>query len=116
MLNGLTANGFVSGGEHVGKTTHWTAELRFSSHQPVTGDKLMTSKPSLVSVFESSDDRYTVLGPPPQKEVLGVLAKTFDGRSILRQNDSYTVRSAEEVSEWTLICPWDQSGFHYNRT
>ncbi len=73
----------------------------------------MTSKHCLVSVFESSDDRYTALGPPPQKEVLGVLAKTLDGRNILRQNDSYTDRSAEEVSKWTLILARDQSGFHY---
>ena len=71
---------------------------------------------SLVSVFESSDDRYTALGAPPQKEVLGVLAKTDDGRNILRQNDSYTERSAEEVSKWTLVSPRDRSGFHYMNT
>lgn len=71
---------------------------------------------SLASVFESSDDRYTALGAPPQSEVLGVLAKTGDGRNILRQNDSFTERSAEEVSQWTLVSPRDRSGFHYMST
>ena len=67
----------------------------------------------LMSLFESSDDRYTALGPRPDKEVLGVLAKTSDGRNILRQNDSYTEHSADEVSRWTLFSPGDRSGFHY---
>ena len=75
-----------------------------------------SKKECLMSVFDSSDDRYTALGPPPCKEVLGVLARTCDGRHILRQNDSYTERSPEEVSKWTLITPTDPSGFHYMST
>lgn len=77
----------------------------------------MTAKSeNLMSIFESSDDRYTALGPLPDKEVLGVLARTPDGRNILRQNDSYTEHSEEEVSKWTLVVPGDRSGYQYMRT
>lgn len=71
---------------------------------------------SLMAIFESSDDRYTALGPLPDKEVLGVLARTPDGRNILRQNDSYTEHSSDEVSTWTLVSPGDRSGYQYMRT
>ncbi len=38
MLNGLTAIGFVPGGEYLSEIEHRTAELRFSNHRLVAGE------------------------------------------------------------------------------
>ena len=75
-----------------------------------------SNKKSLLSLFESSEDRFTALGPPPESEVLGVLAKTSDGRNILRQNEVYTEHSDGEVNTWKLVEPKDKSGFQFVRT